>query len=301
MNTVKLNSVQKYIISIIVPTYNRATIIPKAIDSIRRQTFQEWECLVVDDFSSDDTEAVINQYHSQDKRIKFLRNNRKKGAQGARNTGILASSGEWVVLFDSDNVMHPDFLQKCADAIDTNNIDVVTTWSNVIDSNTNTIIRYFKWVNNGIIYKGILSAQCYVDNSSTLIRKSKLEEIGLLSEDCPAFQEWDTHIRLSKIATYKTIEECLIDYYAGASDAISSDPIKDVKGYVYILSKFRKEWLDFSKYRYIKYVSLLGYKISLLSADKRAMFKESYKTIVGGYKPIIWLLSKMVAMKRNAI
>ena len=288
-------------ISIVVPSFNRGYIIRRTLGSVLNQSFQNWECFIVDDFSSDNTEEIVNKYHSQDDRIKFIRNNRTKGAQGARNTGILASSGEWVVLFDSDNVMHPDFLKKCADVIDTDNIDVVTTWSNVIDSNTNSIIRYFKWVNNGNIYKGILSAKCYVDNSSTLIRKNKLEEIGLLSEDCPAFQEWDTHIRLSKIATYKTIEECLIDYYAGASDAISSDPIKDVKGYVYILSKFRKEWLDFSKYRYIKYVSLLEYKISLLSVDKRAMFKDSYKTIVGGYKPIIWLMSKMVAMKRKAM
>lgn len=286
-------------ISVVIPSFNRGYIIRRTLGSILNQTFQEWECLVVDDFSSDDTEAVINQYHSQDKRIKFLRNNRKKGAQGARNTGILASSGEWVVLFDSDNVMHPDFLQKCADAIDANNIDVVTTWSNVIDSNTNTIIRYFKWVNNGIIYKGILSAQCYVDNSSTLIRKSKLEEIGLLSEDCPAFQEWDTHIRLSKIATYKTIEECLIDYYAGASDAISSDQIKDVKGYIYILKKYRNEWRNFSIFHYTKYVSLLRYKISLLSAEQQSKFEDAFKTIAGRFYPLIWVLSKIISIKER--
>lgn len=290
-----------FLISIVIPTYNRASIIHRTIDSIKRQKYQNWECFVVDDYSLDETEEVVNQYHLLDERIKFIRNNRTKGAQGARNTGIIASSGEWIVLFDSDNVMHPNFLERCKDAIEANKVDVVTVWSNVVDSNTNSIIRYFKWVNNGYIYNGLLSANCYVDNSSTVIRKSKLEDIGLLSEDCPAFQEWDTHIRLSKIATYRTIEECLVDYYTGASDAISSDQIKDVKGYIYILNKFRKEWLNISKYHYIKYASLLMYKISMLNTEKKSAFENPLKTISRGFIPLIWTMSKAIAIKQKLL
>ncbi len=284
-------------ISIVIPSYNRGYIIDRTLKSILNQIYQEWECIVVDDFSSDNTEEIVNLYHLQDNRIMFLRNNRLKGAQGARNTGILAAKSDWIVLFDSDNVMHSDFLLKCADVIESNNIDVVTTWSNVIDSKTNKKINHFMWVNNGNIYNGLLSAKCYIDNSSTVIKKSKLEEIGLLSEDCPAFQEWDTHIRLSQIAIYKTIEECLIDYYAGAADAISSDQVKDVKGYVYILNKYKKEWISFSKYYFIKYASLLKYKISLLNAEQKALFKDSFNAIAEGYKPVINIFSKVFTIK----
>lgn len=266
-------------ISIIIPSYNRGYIIGRTIDSILKQTHQDWECIVADDKSTDNTKDVIERYSVNDNRIRYMLNNRSKGAQGARNTGILASTGEWVVLFDSDNVMHPDFLEKCVDVLKSGNIDVVNTWSNVIDSKTGETIRYFQWVSNGDIYEGLLRGKCYVDNSSTVIRKNKLMEVELLSEDCPAFQEWDTHIRISRNARYKTIEKCLIDYYAGAADAISSDKRKDVRGYLFMLSKFRNEWLSVSKYHYIKYLAILNNKIQQLPSNQKQQYIEEYKQV----------------------
>lgn len=286
-------------ISIIIPTFNRAYIIGRTIDSILNQLYTDWECLIVDDYSSDNTEHVVSEYQSRDKRIRFLRNNRSKGAQGARNTGILAAEGEWVVLFDSDNVMHPDFLQRCSSILRNNEIDVVTTWSNVIDSNSLQRIFGFEWINNGMIHNYLLSGKCYVDNSSTIIRKSKIIEIGLLSEDCPAFQEWDTHIRLSQICKYMTIEEYLIDYYAGAADAISSDSIKDVKGYLYILGKFKKGWMEFSRLYFIKYLALVRYKMSKVNIEQNEIYRIQYNKVAGRYKPIVYVLSKILGIKKT--
>ena len=286
-------------ISIIIPSYNRGYIISRTLDSIISQTYREWECLLVDDFSSDNTEIIVNEYQKRDPRIKYLKNERSKGAQGARNTGILRSIGEWVVLFDSDNVMLPDFLQKCIGALENNKIDIVTTWSNVIDSNTQKRIRGFEWINNGYIYNGLLSAKCYVDNSCTIIRKNKLKDIGLLAEDCPAFQEWDTHLRLSQICTYMTIEEYLIDYYFGAIDSISSDSVKDVKGYLYILNKFKYDWICYSKFNYWKYLAILGCKISLLDKDKKEIYQASYIELVGRYKPVVFFLTKILSIKQR--
>ena len=288
-------------ISIIIPSYNRGYIIGRTIESVLKQTHQDWECIIADDKSTDNTKEIIEKYSANDNRIKYVHNTRSKGAQGARNTGILTSSGDWVVLFDSDNVMHSDFLEKCSKVLESGTVDVVNTWSNVVDSSTGKIVRHFKWVSNGIIYKRLLKGKSYVDNSSTIIRKSKLMDIKLLSEDCPAFQEWDTHIRISRNARYKTIKECLIDYYTGADDAISSDKRKDVRGYLYVLSNHRNEWMNVSKFHYIKYLALLKNKIMLLPDEQKEQFAVDFKIIEKGFAIPVCAMAFLSRLKNKMV
>lgn len=286
-------------ISIVIPSYNRAYIIGRALDSISNQTFTDWECIVADDYSTDETESVVDSYAEKDPRFHFLKNNRSKGAQGARNTGILAAKGEWVVLFDSDNIMHPDFLEKCNQRQKDTNCDVVNTWSRVIDTNTMQQVRSFSWVNNGSIHKCLLTGKCYVDNSSTMIRKKLLTDINLLAEDCPAFQEWDTHIRLSNTAIYQTVEEHLIDYFVGAADAISSSKRKDVKGYLFILSKFKKEWIKNSPLHFCKYAAILKTCMDTLDANERTAYEKYFSDLTGVLKPVVLILANIITKRHG--
>ncbi len=228
-------------ISIIIPTYNRATIILATLDSIINQEYKDWECIIVDDFSTDSTEDIIMQYTAKDSRFHYLKNERKKGAQGARNTGLHHSKSDWVIFFDSDNLMHPDFLQKLT-ARTKDNVDVIQCFSSVIDVDSKKQKSTFNWKSYGFIHDELFYHQTYVDFNQSIIRKSKLIEIGGLDEDCPSMQEWDTHIRLSKIARYTTIEEPLLDYFVGGKDAISTDTKREVNGRLFILRKYIDEW-----------------------------------------------------------
>lgn len=234
---------EEIFVSIVVPTYNRASIIHRAINSIKQQTFLNWECIIVDDKSTDNTDETVCNLIGGDKRFVYLKNIREKGAPGARNTGILASHGEYVVLFDSDNVMHPDFIEKVYTSLKENDVDVCSSFSSVIDNKTGLCIGSFRWIGYGKVHRAVLKEKSYFDNSSTLIRKVKLLEIGLLDEKCPSFQEWDTHIRLSKNASYATVEEELIDYYRGGEDTISKGKVRSINGRIYILNKFKTEFL----------------------------------------------------------
>ncbi|MDT0688316.1 glycosyltransferase family 2 protein [Salegentibacter sp. F188] len=96
----------KPIISIIIPTYNRAHIIKETLDSVLHQTFENWECLVIDDGSNDNTKEVI-QVYLQDKRFKYFERpeEREKGACTCRNIGIEKSSGEYIQFLDSDDIL----------------------------------------------------------------------------------------------------------------------------------------------------------------------------------------------------
>lgn len=101
------------LVSIIVPTYNRAHLIGETLESILAQTYQNWECVVVDDGSKDGTDAVVFRYSQYDSRIKFFQRPKKhlSGGNGARNYGYLKSKGELIKWFDSDDLMHPKLLE----------------------------------------------------------------------------------------------------------------------------------------------------------------------------------------------
>lgn len=102
------------LISLIIPTYNRCHFIGETLDSIIGQTYREWECIVVDDGSSDYTEELIEFYVAKDKRISFYKRpgGIKKGANGCRNFGFTVSKGEFINWFDSDDILLPEALEK---------------------------------------------------------------------------------------------------------------------------------------------------------------------------------------------
>src|SRR5688500_9781977 len=96
------------IVSVVIPTYNRAHLIRRAIDSVVAQTFADWELIVVDDASKDDAEGVVRSYG--DSRMRYVRHDVNKGASAARNTGLYAAHGEFVAFLDSDDEWLPEKL-----------------------------------------------------------------------------------------------------------------------------------------------------------------------------------------------
>ena len=100
-------------IAIIIPLYNRETLIGETLDSIMTQTYADWECIVVDDHSTDDSAAVVQKYAEKDPRIKLLSrpDDRLKGACACRNFGFKNSKGELVYFFDSDDLLSPQFFE----------------------------------------------------------------------------------------------------------------------------------------------------------------------------------------------
>ena len=99
-------------ISIILPTYNREVYLVDALNSIIGQTYKDWECIVVDDGSTDHTHKIMDFYTERDKRIKYYKLPQNYGIAVARNFGIQVSKGEYIAVMDSDDVMMKDRLKK---------------------------------------------------------------------------------------------------------------------------------------------------------------------------------------------
>ncbi|WP_265112369.1 glycosyltransferase family 2 protein [Halosolutus halophilus] len=101
--------------SVVVPTYNRADVLPRTLDSVREQTFQEFEIVVVDDGSTDNIAAVVDQY--PDDRIRYVSHETNRGPSAARNTGIRAAEGKYVSFLDSDDELKPTFLERSIETL----------------------------------------------------------------------------------------------------------------------------------------------------------------------------------------
>lgn len=111
-------------VSIILATYNRAHFIEGTLKSISDQSFKNWECLIIDDGSKDNTEVVVKSFVNQDKRFKYFKRGieYKKGLPGSRNQGLELARGDYVIFFDDDDIIHPGNLQFCLNELRRNNV-----------------------------------------------------------------------------------------------------------------------------------------------------------------------------------
>ncbi|MDQ7033254.1 MAG: glycosyltransferase family 2 protein [Desulfonauticus sp.] len=135
----------KPLISVIIPTYNRKYFLEKiSIPSVLRQTYPNFELIVVDDHSQDDTERLIKKWSKKDKRIKYIKNFRTKGVSGARNSGILSAKGDYISLLDSDDAWVHEHLENLLEVLENySHIDIVSAGAVMVDLETGKKIREF--------------------------------------------------------------------------------------------------------------------------------------------------------------
>lgn len=223
-------------ISIIIPVYNRAKLIQSTLKSIIDQTYTNFECIIVDDFSTDNIQEDFFSW-GLDHRFKLILNNRTKGAQGARNTGFIESKGEFICFFDSDNHMHPNYLDIMRDKLIKTNTNAVTCFSNLVRDKIR--VGGMEFINDGNILKRLLLNQTYVDFNSLMVsREFVVNNIGLLDEFCVSHQELEFSIRLAVSTDFSCVKEYLVDYILDGDDRISSSFERGILGLMYIYLKY---------------------------------------------------------------
>lgn len=129
-------------IAIIIPVYNRANLLPETLNSIMVQSFTDWECILVDDQSTDDSFKVMEEYQKKDNRIKVYKRplELKKGANACRNFGFTKSSASHIKWFDSDDIMLPNHLEISHKKLVDSQLDFVVSDTLNFDHNTNKLL-----------------------------------------------------------------------------------------------------------------------------------------------------------------
>jgi glycosyltransferase involved in cell wall biosynthesis len=228
-------------VSIILPTYNRAYLIGRAIQSILNQTYQDFEIIIIDDGSKDDTEKIIRGFKEKDNRIKYISFDANKGAAAARNAGIKMSKGEYITFQDSDDEWVIDKLEKQMKVIETSSENIVVYcgfWR--IDGDEKIYIPDINILNReGNINKELLKGN-FVGTPSILLPKKNLEKVGMFDKNLSRLQDWDLAIRLSKYYNFKLIDEPLYISYV-LSDSISANYEALIIAMQIILAKYQDE------------------------------------------------------------
>lgn len=131
------------LVSVIMPAYNAEAFIKEAIDSVRSQTITEWELLVIDDCSADDTCRIIEEISSADNRVKLLVNERNMGAAGSRNRGLDIFRGQYVALLDSDDYWYPQMLEKMLARAEETKADIIYCSYELVDEQNKKVCNDF--------------------------------------------------------------------------------------------------------------------------------------------------------------
>ena len=200
-------------VSVVIPTFNRAELLPAAIRSVLNQTFQDFEILIVDDGSSDTTPDIVKTF--DDKRIHYIRHAVPRGGAAARNTGIAHSRGEYVAFLDDDDEWYPQKLARQMEVMRKSEPEVAAIYSGyfVVERATGRVCGRMTPKSKGDLSSELLATNPIGGTSCMLVRKDSLEKVGCFDENLPSFQDRDLWIRLSREFRFDYIEEPLLNYY----------------------------------------------------------------------------------------
>lgn len=204
-------------ISVVIPTHNRATVLPRALSSVYQQSHQPYEVIVVDDGSTDDSEAIITEKFPQCKTILQP----QKGVSSARNCGIRAATGDWIALLDSDDEWLPNKLEKQIQALEKSpNSRFCHTEEIWIRNGKRVNPMYKHSKSGGMIYLNCLPL-CVISPSSVLIHRSIFEKYGYFDESLPACEDYDLWLRVCAHENVTFINDAQITKYGGHEDQLS--------------------------------------------------------------------------------
>ena len=240
-------------VSVIIPTYNRAHLVSRAIKSVLNQNFQDFEIIVVDDGSTDNTEEVIKSF--KDKRIRYIWHEINKGGNAARNTGLKNSRGEYIAFLDSDDEWLPEKLERQLEIFEKSQdekLGFVYCGVIFINKKENKELRFLPKV-KGYVYKNMLADNITFGGSDNLIKKEVFNICGFFDE-CEELkkrgaQEYEMWIRIAQKFNFTFVKEYLVKYYTDPIDKITTIATLQDKARAreYIVNKFIEEYKKIPK------------------------------------------------------
>lgn len=198
-------------VSVIIPTYNRATLLRRAVDSALSQTMSELEVLVVDDGSSDDTAGVIGSYG--DARLRYLRQASNMGVSAARNRGMREARGEFIAFLDSDDEWLPHKLELQVERLRQSPSDVGLLYGAVENHDEGGHRDTHVPSHRGDVFDDFLTVNVIHGTSSVVIRRSVVATVGFFDEGIPAIEDYDYWLRVARFFRVDFVEEPVSRYY----------------------------------------------------------------------------------------
>lgn len=296
------------LVSVIIPAYNAEAFIDQTLNSVLKQTYQDFEIIVVDDGSRDRTAEIVESYARCDRRIRLLRQE-NSGVAAARNLAIQASNGEYISPIDADDVWYPEKLEKqvrCLEASD-ETVGLVYSWSVYLNEAGEMIGRYIAdqdfTAAEGNVFNGLLYFN-FLDNASTaLFRRSCIDRVGgyncnLRAQNAQGCEDWDIYIRIAEQYSVRVVPEYLIGYRQYVGSMATNAPVM-AKSYEVMMSEVQqrnpnipdriRRWSRSTFYNYLigksyvsgDYQNMFVWIVRCLSVDRVVLLRPGlYKVIL---------------------
>lgn len=231
-------------VSVIIPTFNRARLVRRALASVLAQTFRELEAIVVDDCSSDATESSVAAF--EDARVRYVRLPRNGGVAVARNSGLREACGEFVAFLDSDDEWRCDKLQLQLQAFHDASDDVGLIYTGVEKADREGVREVVHPTFRGDIYPEML-VRNVIDGggSSVMIRRRVVEHVGLMDELLPAIEDYDYWLRIARCYRIDFVDQPLVRYHDPADGHAGETQVRKS---LHFASNLRARELFFGKH-----------------------------------------------------
>lgn len=283
------------LVSIIIPTYNRAHLIGETLDSIVAQTYENWECIIVDDGSTDNTEEIVNKYIKKDNRFQYhLRPaHHKSGGNGARNYGFFLSKGKYINFFDSDDVMLPNKMEIIIKELQKETAEACVVKSGYYNFNTNELISYWK---KGNLFSNNLLEDFVCQNigwqtGDCVMRREKVKS-KFFNEQLLSSQDWEAFVLfLIKKPNIVFVDKCLTklrisndaihvnkNFKKINSDFLSRKSVVSNLKKEKLLSKSISRKIILTYFNYLDYFILNNYKLKTLQCYKEIIILTLYSS-----------------------
>ncbi|KOP37322.1 glycosyltransferase family 2 protein [Flavobacterium sp. WLB] len=213
------------LVSILTPTYNTEKFIRATIESVQNQTYQNWEMILVDDASTDETVKIIADFAEKDNRIKLFKLPKNSGNGFARNVALEKASGKYIAFLDADDLWFPNKLEKQLQFLNANNLPFTFSFYDSIDEESNNLNRRVEAPLN-LTYNELFFCN-YVGNLTAIYDADYFGKIVI--EDTQKRQDWRLWLTILKqIKETKPVPEPLA-FYRIRKDSISSSKFKLIK------------------------------------------------------------------------
>ena len=230
-------------VSVIIPTYNRANVIETSVESVLNQTYTDIEVIIVDDGSDDNTKEIIDGIN--DTRIKYMRSSVNRGQSFARNVGIRRAKGEFIAFQDSDDVWLPDKLERQMKCFEDNPscglVYCMFEYQNSLDGKK---IVYPPAdvpldVKTGWIFNNMFGGNL-IDMPTIIIRKDILKTTGFLNEQIDCLEDFEWLLRVTKNYPVCMVEDILLHKYF-SKDSVSKNKLKEAKTLCHVLINYHDD------------------------------------------------------------
>jgi glycosyltransferase involved in cell wall biosynthesis len=230
------------LISVILPSFNREKLLPRAIISVLNQTNQSLELIIIDDGSTDNTEDIVKSF--SDKRIRYYRQRDNKGGSAARNIGIKLAKGELIAFQDSDDEWLPEKLERQVAKFSEvgGDVGVICCGYEFINDKTNEVVSRSIPVEKGNVHK-IMLKNNYTGPLAVLMKSDCFNKVGLFDETLPCCHDWDLWIRVSKYYKFDYVPDILAKAYIHGKQLSTNLEVK-IKGKEGILQKYRQQIMN---------------------------------------------------------